>query len=130
MFQIRLQAAGLKLKTSQEQRRFSLAERRDNLRVIASPDARLGSLRLHVDALLCSAVLSSGQHVVHALGEERSAWLHVVQGEITLGNARLTTGDGAAVTSARSVSFTAVGEAELLLVELPGPSMNSGSPSK
>ena len=121
MFQIRLQPSERRLEASSEQKRFSVAERRDNLCVVASPDGRAGSLRLHLDAVLCSALLSPGQHVVHALAAGRSAWIHVVQGEIALGNAMLITGDGAAITTARSVSLTAHGEAEILLLELETP---------
>jgi len=72
-------------------KRFSAAERRDGLCVVASPDGRKGSLRIHQDALVYSAMLDPGQHVVHELSPGRKAWLHVVQGEITLGDLVLTT---------------------------------------
>ncbi len=85
-----------------------------------------GSLRIHQDALICSALLDSGQHVVHELSRRRCAWLHVVRGEVTLGDVVLTTGDGAGVTADRAVSLTAREETEILLVDLanrfPGPS--------
>lgn len=121
MFQLRLQPSKHGLEPSSEQKRFSVAERRDNLCVVASPDARRGSLRLHLDAVLCSALLSPGHHVVHPLEEGRSAWVHVVQGEISLGNATLTTGDGASIINAHAVSLTARGEAEILLLDLEAP---------
>jgi Quercetinase C-terminal cupin domain len=41
-----------------------------------------------------------------------------VQGEVTLGDIVLTTGDGVGVTAERAVSFTAREETEILLLDL------------
>ena len=120
------------LEPGHEQKRFSAAERRGGLCVVASPDARRGSLRLHQDALLYSAMLDPGKHVVHELGEGRSAWLHLVEGEATLGDVVLTSGDGAGLTAERAVSLTAREETEILLVDLgaerPRPPGVGGAP--
>ena len=70
------------------QKRFSTADRRGALCVVASPDGRRGSLLLHQDAVLYSALLGPGKHIVHALQDGRSAWLHLVEGEIALGRRR------------------------------------------
>jgi redox-sensitive bicupin YhaK (pirin superfamily) len=125
VFQIGLRPWQRGLESGYEQKRFSAAERRDGLCVVASPDGRKGSLRIHQDALVYSAMLDPGQHVVHELSPGRKAWLHVVQGEITLGDLVLTTGDGAGLTDERAVSLTAQAKTEILLldvgVELPGP---------
>jgi quercetin 2,3-dioxygenase len=101
-----------------EQRRFSAAERRGGLRVVASPDGWHGSLRIQTDVLVYSALLDPGQHVVHELVHGRCAWLHVVQGAVTFGDLVLTTGDGAGVTEDRAVSLTARDHAEVLLVDM------------
>jgi quercetin 2,3-dioxygenase len=118
VFQIWLRPAESELEPSHEQKRFSAAERRGVLCVVASPDARRGSLRIHQDALMYSAMLDPGQHVVHELSQGRSAWLHLVQGEVTLGDVVLTTGDGAGVTAERAVSLTAREQTEILLLDL------------
>ena len=124
VFQIGLRPWEAGLKSAHEQKRFSAAERRGGLCVVASPDARRGSLRIHQDALMYSAMLDPGQHVVHELSQGRRAWLHIVEGEVTLGDVVLTAGDGAGFTAERAVSLTAQEEAEILLVdlgvELPG----------
>ena len=65
-----------------------------------------------------SAMLDPGQHVVHELSQGRRAWLHLVQGEVTIGDLVLTTGDGAGITAERAVSFTAREETEILLLDL------------
>ena len=118
VFRLWLRPSEAELDPGREQKRFSTAERRGALCVVASPDARRGSLRLHQDALLYSALLGPGKHVVHALPEGRSAWLHLVEGEITLGDVILFSGDGAGLTAERAVSLTAREETEILLVDL------------
>jgi redox-sensitive bicupin YhaK (pirin superfamily) len=120
VFQIWLRPAQAELEAGLEQKRFSAAERRGGLCVVASPDARRGSLRIHQDALLYSAMLGPGKHVVHELQLGRSAWLHLVEGEATLGDVVLSGGDGAGLTAERAVSLTAREETEILLVDL-GP---------
>ena len=118
VFQICLRPAEAGLEPGLEQKRFSAADRRGGLCVVASPDGRRGSLCLHQDALLYSALLSPGKHVVHELREGRSAWLHLVEGEITLGDVVLNSGDGAGLTDERAVSLTAREETEILLLDL------------
>jgi quercetin 2,3-dioxygenase len=118
VFRIRVRSSHDGLEPDHEQRRFSAAERRGALCVIASPDARRGSLRIHQDVLMYSAMLDPGQHVIHELAQGRSAWLHVVQGEASVGDVVLTTGDGAGVTDERAVSLTAREETEILLIDV------------
>lgn len=120
VFQIWLRPSQAGLDLVREQKRFSTAERRGGLCVVASPDARRGSLRIQQDALIYSALLESGQHVVHELGSGRSAWLHLVRGEVTVGDIALTTGDGLGIVSERAISLTARDETELLLLDLGG----------
>ncbi len=117
-FQIWLRPSEAGLEPSREQKRFSAAERRGSLCVVASPDGRRGSLRIHQDALICSALLDSGQHVIHELAPDRRAWVHVVKGEVTFGDDVLTAGDGAGIRGERAVSLTARVDTEILLVDL------------
>jgi redox-sensitive bicupin YhaK (pirin superfamily) len=69
---------------------------------------------------------------VHELAPRRSAWLHLVRGQVTLADIVLTTGDGAGVTAERAVSITASEESEILLVDvggqLPRPSYEGWAP--
>lgn len=118
IFRLYLRPSETGLDPSDEHKRFTTADRRYGLCLVASPDARRGSLHVHLDALLYSALLDPGQHVVHELLPGRSAWLHIVEGQATLGDLVLTTGDGVGITGERSVSFTARGVTEVLLVDL------------
>jgi redox-sensitive bicupin YhaK (pirin superfamily) len=104
-----------------DQRRFSVAERRDRLCIIASPDARLGSLRVQQDACLFSAILNPGRHLAHEIASGRCVWLHVVRGALDLHDRVLRTGDGVAIEAERAVSLTAREETEILLIDIEEP---------
>lgn len=126
VFQISLRPAQADLEPGHEQKRFSAAERRGWPCIVGSPDGRRGSLLIHQDALVFSALLDPGKHVVHELLPGRSAWLHMVQGEAKLGDLVLTTGDSAGVTAERAVSLTAQEATEMLLLDLREPLPRSG----
>jgi len=127
IFQIWLLPSEAGLAPGREQKRFYAAERRGVLCIVASPDGRNGSLRIHQDVVIFSAILEPGQHLVHEFARGRSAWLHVVRGEATFGDVILSTGDGAGIRSARSVSLTARMETEILLLDLVEPPLKVAS---
>lgn len=118
VFQIVLRPSEAGLDRAHEQKRFTTAQRRNALCVVVSPDGRKGSLRVHQGALIHSALLDPGHHLVHEIASGRCAWLHVVQGEATLDDIVLSTGDGAGATAERAISVTAREETEILLIGL------------
>ena len=118
ILQILLYPTQMELEPSREQKRFSTAQRRGVLCLVASPDGRGQSLRIRQDTLIYSSLLDPGQHVVHQLSPARRAWLHVVEGEAALGEDVLTTGDGAGIQAERAVSVTAREVSEILLLDL------------
>jgi redox-sensitive bicupin YhaK (pirin superfamily) len=126
VLQVRLRPSGKGLEADREQKRFSVAERRGGRCIVASPDAQRGSLRLHQDARIFSALLERGQHVVHELLPGRGAWLHLVHGQVTVNSLVLITGDGAAITAERAVSMTACEDTEILLFDLGTAASSSG----
>lgn len=120
-FQLWVRPSAVEAGPGREQRRFSSADRRGGLCLVASADGRRGSLRLRQDALIYSAMLDRGQHVVHALLDRRGAWVHVVHGQVVLDGVLLAAGDGAGVVAHRAVSLTASEASEILLVDLGEP---------
>lgn len=109
------------LKAGYETKRFTVAERKGLLRVIASLDTRRNSLQLHEEASLYSALLDPGQHVIHELSPGRAAWLHLVNGQAALGDLLLNPGDGAGIRNESAVSLTAREETEIMLLDLRQP---------
>ncbi len=114
---------------SSAQKRFSVADRRGALCVVASPDGRRGSLKLADGAVLLSAFLDKGQHIIHGLGPGRTAWLHVVRGEVDAVGNHLCGGDGAGFLDERTLSFTAKTECEVLVVDLAAPPAHTNGTS-
>ena len=118
IFRLLLHPSQVGLDPAHEQKRFTAAQRRNLLCVIASEDGRKGSLRIHQDALIHSGILDPGYHLIHELLPGRSAWLHVIYGEVKLDDIIMITGDGAGFTKEPLVSLTANENTEILLVDL------------
>ena len=103
---------------SYEQRSFPAEERQDRLRLVASPDGREGSVRIHQDATLRIGSLDAGANVKQALALDAGAWLQVLRGCVRLGDLVLDTGDGVAVAGEPVLEIAADTPAEILLFEL------------
>ena len=107
------------LPPSYEQKNFSVEEKLNRFRLIASPAGEEGSVTIHQDAKLSAAVIEKGNTVTYELGNGRYAWLQVARGEVTVNGKPLTQGDGAAIED--EVSIIVVGDAdesEVLLFDL------------
>lgn len=101
-----------------EQKALTREVRQGRLALVASPDGRDGSVTVHTDAALYSALLAKGQAVEHALADGRHAWVHVARGEVTLNGERLRAGDGAAVSNETRLALEGVADAEVLVFDL------------
>jgi redox-sensitive bicupin YhaK (pirin superfamily) len=101
-----------------EQKHFPPEQRQGQLRLIASPDAADGSLKIHQDARVYTTLLGKGQTVSHSLAAGRHAWVQVARGQVRLGGVVLSAGDGAAISDERSVALTGDEPAEVLLFDL------------
>jgi redox-sensitive bicupin YhaK (pirin superfamily) len=101
-----------------EEKRFPEEEKRNKLRLIISPDAAAGSVKIHQDARVYAAVLDPDREVSHSLETGRHAWLQVAGGSITLNGTDLKQGDGAAVSDELTITIAAKEPAEILLFDL------------
>jgi len=92
---------------------------RDGLQLIASADAREGSLLIHQAASLYQLRLHAGQSVSHSLEPGRTVYAHIVSGNISVNGKRLSEGDGATVKADDVVEFTGHENSEALVFDLP-----------
>jgi hypothetical protein len=106
------------LKPSYEQKTFPASEKQGKLRLIASRDAKDGSVKINQDAQLYVSVLAAGDEVEHAFAKGRHGWLQVARGTVELNGKKLSAGDGAAISDEEAVTIKAAGESEVLLFDL------------
>jgi hypothetical protein len=106
------------LKPGYEQKAFAESTRKNNLKLVASPNGRDGSVTVHQDASIFSGLLEKGASVEHLLQAARHAWLQLIRGKIEVNGKSLQAGDGAAVSDERSLRISASEPSELLLFDL------------
>ena len=106
------------LQPAYEQQHFPEADKRGRLRLIASPDARDGALKIHQDVEIFASVLGSSDRLTHTLRDGRSAWLQVAAGGVRLNGHPMVAGDGAAVVNEGELTVVSDGGAEFLLFDL------------
>ncbi len=108
------------LEPGYEQKTFTAEDKSDRLRLVASIDGRDGSLTIHQDVDLYTAVLSPGSTLSHTFAATRNGWLQVIRGSVALNDELLQAGDGAAIEDIPEVRLKADEEAEFLLFDLAG----------
>ena len=88
------------------------------LRLVASRDARDGSVKVHADADLYATLLGQGEKAEHAFAPGRIGWVQVARGAVTVNGTVLKPGDGAQVSDETKLDFVATEAAEVLLFDL------------
>lgn len=104
------------IEPSYEQKNFADEDRRGQLRLVASRDARDGSVKIHQDVQLYTTLLD-GQSVSHDFQSGRYGWVQVARGEAEVNGQTLQAGDGAAISGEDRVTITGKA-AEVLLFDL------------
>lgn len=105
------------LPPSYEQRRISDQDKRDQLRLIASPDGGRDALVLHQNARIFCAHLVGGQ-ISYRPPHGRRTYLHVARGGIRTNTLDLAEGDGAFIEDEAVLALSPAPEGEILLFDL------------
>jgi len=106
------------LEPSYEQKSFPAKEKQGKLRLIASPDANDGSVKINQDARLFVTLLEPGEEVVHNFGTGRHGWLQVAKGGVELKGLKLGQGDGAGISDQQQLTIQGAEDSEVLLFDL------------
>jgi redox-sensitive bicupin YhaK (pirin superfamily) len=101
-----------------EQKAFSEEERRGQMRLIASGDARDDSVHLNQDVSLFASILDEGQEVEREMDSTRYGWIQVARGSITVNGEKAEQGDGVAVVGESNLKIKALEGTEILLFDL------------
>lgn len=103
---------------SYEQKTFAESQKRGMLRLVASPTGALGSVTIHADASVYAGLLHGSESAELALNPARKAYVHVVEGGLTVNGERLRSGDAAAISGESRLSLSTSGKAEVLVFDL------------
>lgn len=103
---------------SYEEKRFSDADKRGRLRLVASEDGREGSVRIHADAALYAGRFDGDEAATFRVADDRLAYVHVARGAVVVDGMTLEAGDALEVSAPGDVVVEAGREAEILLFDL------------
>jgi redox-sensitive bicupin YhaK (pirin superfamily) len=103
---------------SYEEKHFDAASKRGKLRLVASQDAREGSVKIHQDASLYATLVDGAEKVSHTLAAGRRAYVHVARGSVTINGEALTAGDALKVSAESAITLEKGDKAEVLLFDL------------
>jgi hypothetical protein len=117
--QIWIQPSQQGVTPSYEQLHIDDAAKRGVLRVIASPDGRDGSVRLHQDALIYASLLTGSDRIKFTLQPDRRAYVHVARGAVSVNGTRLVDGDALKISQESQLILDQAEDAEFLLFDLP-----------
>jgi quercetin 2,3-dioxygenase len=106
------------LTPSYEQKAFSADEKQGKLRLVASRDGRDGSVTVNQDLNLYIGLLATDEQISYQVESNRSVWLHVAQGEVTIDNRVLTAGDAIAYPGGSELEISSSSNGEILLFDL------------
>jgi redox-sensitive bicupin YhaK (pirin superfamily) len=106
------------IQPSYEQKRYDDAEKRGKLRLVASPDARDGSLTIHTDASVYAGLFDKGERAELSFAPGRHGWIHVARGKVTVNGQALGAGDGVAISNEAKVSIEGVDQGEVIAFDL------------
>jgi hypothetical protein len=101
-----------------EQKHFGAEEKRGKLRLVASRDARDGSVRIHADAALYAGLFDGAESAELVLQPGRKAYVQVVRGQVSVNGQALATGDAAKLEAESSVRLTDGHAAEVIVFDL------------
>jgi redox-sensitive bicupin YhaK (pirin superfamily) len=102
-----------------EQKFFPAEDKRGRLCIVASPDGRDGSVRIHQNALIFSALVDGEERAEHNLADGRQAYAYVARGNVTINGEALNQGDALKIHDEHNVTIEQGKQAEVLLFDLP-----------
>lgn len=103
---------------SYEQKNFPAEDKQGRLRLVASPDGRDGSVRIHQDAWMYAGLLGEGDTVEQPVDPSHRAYVHVARGEVEVNGRKLGAGDGLKVVAETSLKLTNAKNAEVIVFDM------------
>ena len=101
-----------------QQASFDVAGRTDQWQLLVSPEARDGSLKIHAEAEVSVAVLSTGRELDAVISADRHGYLHVARGKVEVDGRELSSGDAVSFSGGSTVLIRGLEASELMLFDL------------
>jgi redox-sensitive bicupin YhaK (pirin superfamily) len=117
--QIWIQPSETGIPPSYEEKHFATESKIGQLRLIASNDGREGSVLVHQDAAIYATIMKTGDSLRHELAQSRTAYVHVIRGDVTVNGTTLKGGDALKITDESLVTLEQAADAEVLVFDLP-----------
>jgi quercetin 2,3-dioxygenase len=102
-----------------EEKHFSAAEKRGKLRLIASQDAREGSVTVAQDVSMYAGFFDGQEQQTMALNKARLTYVQVAKGSVELNGEKLGHGDALMLQDEAALSITNGSNAEIIVFDLP-----------
>lgn len=115
LFQIWIKPRTTNLKPGWKTHQFPKSETKGALSLLVSGDG-LAPLTINQDAKIYVGNLGKDHTIVHQL--QGSAYLVVIEGQLTIDNIELNQGDGAEITDASSITIEPLMDSKILLIEI------------
>jgi redox-sensitive bicupin YhaK (pirin superfamily) len=103
---------------SYEQKSFTSDDKRGRLRLVASPEGRDGSVKVHADVSLYAGTFDAGESAELPLARTRHAWVQLASGRAKVNGSELGPGDGAALSDETNVRIEGIANSEVLVFDL------------
>ncbi|MYN07563.1 pirin family protein [Pseudoduganella aquatica] len=107
------------IQPSYEEKHFAPESKQGQLRLVASSDGRDGSVLIHQDAAIYATILNGADALEHTLEKGRTAYVHVIRGNVTVNGVDLKGGDALKVTGEPGLTLARGDAAEVLVFDLP-----------
>jgi redox-sensitive bicupin YhaK (pirin superfamily) len=104
---------------SYEEKHFAPSTKQGRLRLVASNDGREDSVLIHQDAAIYAAILGPNDQLEHALAPGRTAYVHVIRGQVTVNGTPLAGGDALKLSGEAVIALGQADNAEVLVFDLP-----------
>jgi redox-sensitive bicupin YhaK (pirin superfamily) len=116
--QIWIQPEVLGIAPEYEERRFETSEKRGRLRLIASPDAAEGSVRIHQQARVYAGLFDGAERASLQVAGGRNLYVHVARGKVEVNGQALGAGDAMLIADAH-LELANGRQGEVIAFDLP-----------
>lgn len=105
-------------KPSYEQKYFSTSDKKNNLKLVVSPDGKDGSVSIHQDIEIYASILDENKTVSLPVSG-RYAWLQVANGNLEVSGKKLKNGDGLAIEDEDKIEIKSLSkESEFIIFSM------------